>query len=559
MDVTTDREVDVLVVGSGAAGLTAAAVAASQGLEVLLLEKARLFGGTTAVSGGGLWIPMNRHMSEVGLDDSREEALEYARACASHSEDDDLVVALVDHGALMVDYLEDHLGVELQPWPAGGGTLDYRPWLRGARHGGRPLCSQRVEREPLGEWGDRIRMGRAGSWHMNPTDYYRNRVHLMSAEDSPPTYASDPNAPVEAFANGTALAAQLVRSCLSSGVEFQGATRVERLLVEDGRVVGAVAVTSGESVRVLTRGGVVLATGGYGANEELVNRWLHRPIMYTCEVETNEGDGHLMGMEIGAAVSGLGDAWWMPHMALGEGPTGLLNTAGTREDRILPHTMLVNSRGRRFVNEAMNYYDVAEALGLKIGATERNWPAWFIFDQQGVDRYAMLAWRVTPAASGHWLFSSDSVAGLAKQIGVPATELEETVDRFNRFAESGEDRDFGRGSTEWDLAWGDPAHGPNPCLGTVAKPQFYAMRLLPGALATRGGLRITPNAEVLSVRGQKIAGLYAAGNCSNGAVPGAYVGPGATIGAAMTFGFLAALHLAQNRQPTATSVHRGRC
>jgi 3-oxosteroid 1-dehydrogenase len=218
---------------------------------------------------------------------------------------------------------------------------------------------------------------------------------------------------------------------------------------------------------------------------------------------------------------------------------GIVNAAGSREDRILPHTMIVNGRGRRFMNEAVNYYDAGESFGTKVGAAPRNYPAWMLFDQQGVERYALLAWKVPDEGTAEWLKVGQTLEELGAELDIDPAALAQSVERFNGFARSGKDEDFGRGDDPWDKAWGDPESKPNPCLGTLEKAPFYAIPIYPGALATRGGLRVDASGRVLSaLSAEPIAGLYAAGNCSNGGPAGTYPGPGATIGAAMTFGYI---------------------
>jgi 3-oxosteroid 1-dehydrogenase len=203
--------------------------------------------------------------------------------------------------------------------------------------------------------------------------------------------------------------------------------------------------------------------------------------------------------------------------------------------------MMVNPAGKRFMNEAVNYYDAGESFGNKVGAAPRDYPAWLLFDQQGVERYAVLAYKMPPGDRPAWLHVAESVEDLAASIDIDPSVLRASIERFNGFARSGVDEDFHRGENPWDVAWGDPEHGPNRSLGTLEKPPFYAVPVFPGAIATRGGLRVDDRARVLSARdGRPIPGLYASGNCSNATAAGAYAGPGATIGPAMTFGYLAA-------------------
>ena len=536
-------EVDLVVVGSGAAGLAGALVAAIGGARVVVLEKADLLGGTTAMSGGGAWIPCNPHMGDVGVDDSRDDALTYLRACAGDTAEPGHLEALVDNGADMIRLLESRTEMRFQAWPPVGATIDYRPWLPGARHGGRNLESMSIALSDLGEWGPKVRTEpRLRSEH-NLLGYYADRQHLSPPPSTPPAPVPDG---VDTYWRGTALVGNLLRNCLANGVEVHTATPVTGLIVEGGRVVGVRAERAGEAVE-LRASHVLLATGGYTNNEELKRLWLTTPIDYTCDVSSNQGDGHLMGMEVGAQLAGMGDAWWMPHTPIGE-DEGVVNAAGTREDRALPHTLMVNSTGKRFMNEAVNYYDAGESFGKKVGAAPRNYPAWLLFDQQGVERYAILAWKVPRGERPAWFHQADSIEELAAAIEIDPSALAATIERFNGFARSGVDDDFHRGENPWDRALSDPGHRPNPSLGTVEEPPFYAVPMYAGAISTRGGLRVDASARVLSVRGVPIPGLFAAGNCSNASASGAYCGPGATIGAAMTFAYLAGRQVAATIQ-----------
>jgi 3-oxosteroid 1-dehydrogenase len=210
--------------------------------------------------------------------------------------------------------------------------------------------------------------------------------------------------------------------------------------------------------------------------------------------------------------------------------------------------MIVNPAGKRFMNEAVNYYDAGESFGNTVGAAPRNYPAWVLFDQQGVEKYAVLAYKIPPGELPEWLHTADTVEALATSIGIDPATLVATVERFNEFARTGVDEDFHRGENPWDMAWGDPKNQPNRCLGTLEKAPFYATPIYPGAIATRGGLRIDAQGRVLSARnGEPIPGLYASGNCSNGSATGAYAGPGATIGPAMTFSYLVGRQVAADR------------
>lgn len=526
---------DFVVLGSGAAGLTGALVAAIGGASVTVLEKAELVGGTTAISGGGAWLPNTRHLSDVGLEDTPEAALTYLRSMACGTGDDTHLVSLIEHAPEVVEFLEDQAGIPFQIWPAIGGCIDYRPWLPGAKLGGRTVEVLGISLSELGDWKDRIRVDPALRSSNNLLDYYSQMHHLFPMPAGP----SEPLPEcVDTYWRGTALAVRLLKACLDREVDVRTSTRAIELILEGGRVVGVKAEHDGQC-HEFRAPHLLVATGGFTHNEELKRLWLTRPIDYTCDVETNEGDGHLMAMAAGAQMAGIGDAWWMPHTPLGRAGQPV-NAGGTREDRILPHTLMVNEAGQRFMNEALNYYDAGEAFGRRSGPGPRNFPAWLVFDQEGVDRYGVLAYKVPPEDERpEWFHAADTIRDLARSINVEPDAMQLTIERFNGFARSGLDTDFGRGESEWDRAWGDPNNTPNPSLGTIDRSPFYAVPIYPGAVSTRGGLRVDDIGRVLSAKsGEPIPGLYGAGNCSNGSAAGGYAGPGATIGPAMTFGYL---------------------
>lgn len=552
-------QTDLVVIGSGGAGLTGALTAAIGGLRVTVLEKTELLGGTTAVSGGTVWVPNNHHEPEAGVADSPEDALTYVRACVGDAGDPTHIDAIALRSAEAIRFLEERGGLEFLPMPAGGGSMDYRPWLPGAKIGGRALTPAETTLEPLGDQARLLRIVPTSAWTFDPRDYISERMHLDApGTDRPgaslfsPPPANDGTAALPvSLGRGSALIAQLIRGCLAHGVEYHVGTRAQQLLIDDARVIGVRTISDDGSVTMFHASvGVIVATGGYSHDEALRRLWLSRKIQRSCELDTNSGDGHLMGMAIGAQTAGMGDAWWMPHVPLGA-DNQAVNTAGSREDRSLPHTIMVNATGRRFMNESVNYHDVGEYFDSVVGGFHSNFPAWLVFDQQGVEKYAALDWKVPSGSepTPDWLKSGRTVGELADSMGVSASALEATVARFNEFATSGTDEDFHRGESEWDRAWGDHRHTPNPSLGSLERGPFYAARIYAGTLSTRGGLRVDTDGRVHSAAtGEPIAGLYAAGNCSNGGPASTYPGPGATLGAALTFGYLAGLHAATKKQ-----------
>jgi 3-oxosteroid 1-dehydrogenase len=359
-------------------------------------------------------------------------------------------------------------------------------------------------------------------------------------------YAERPDA-FSHVAGGTALVVQLLRGCLENGVQLVVDAPLRELLVEDGRVVGARIERDGELVDLRARRGVLVATGGFAQNAEMKRAYFDRHLDLSCEIKPNQGDGQRAGAAAGAQLANMGDAWWMPMVDLGDNATAETEAFSVREARCLPHTMCVDHGGRRFINESLNYYNFCEGFGIKRGVTAPR-TAWLVFDAQARAKYSMFngAPPPPPGKPRSWLHEAATLEELAATIGVDPATLVATTERFNGFARTGRDLDFDRGEGKFDIAWGDPAHEPNPALGPIEQGPFYAVELRPGALATKGGLKINPRAEVLSAAdGQPIEGLYAAGNASAGPVPYAYPGPGSTLGAGMTFGYIAAQAMAE--------------
>jgi succinate dehydrogenase/fumarate reductase flavoprotein subunit len=298
---------------------------------------------------------------------------------------------------------------------------------------------------------------------------------------------------------------------------------------------------------------VLLAAGGFARNEEMIKRLLNRPLNYSCSAPTNEGDGLRMGLAVGAQLSNIADAWWIPLVAVRSEPDIQgIDALHCRTERALPHSIVVNARGRRFVSEPKNYYDFTEAFGSRQAGTP-NLPAWLIFDQWFKDRYPVLA-SAPPPPEGElppWLTRAGSLEELARTVGIDPAGLAATVEAFNANARRGIDPEFGRGESTWDLEWGDPEHKPNPSLGPVEMPSFYAIELHPGAFDTKGGLRINERGQVRSASRDEapIPGLYSAGNNAAGSVPQGYVGPGATLGPALTFGYIVGLQIGAAVRP----------
>lgn len=545
-----DRVVDVLVLGSGAAGMSAAIAARDGDSEVLVIEKAPLIGGTTAVSGGVIWIPLNRHMAAAGISDTREEALEYIRRLTLGSEPDpDLLEVYVDRAHEVVDYLEEKTPLRLtivRPY-----TDYYADLPGGKREGGRSLESAPFDaKESLGEWSPKVRTSPHLAW-----------LTLNEGADA----VTGGKVPVELAAQrerddirviGSALIASLFRGLLDRGVEVLTATRADQLVTHDGAVVGVMVERDGRRQLIGARRGVVIATGGFEWNKDMVKTFVGEPIE-PLSPPYNEGDGIRMAMEAGAALANMRAFWGQPALL---DPT--LEFEGERlmqmgAARGIPGVVVVNRDGERFVNEAVAYQDFPKSVSVfdPVAITRPNREHWMVFDQRVKDAASVLPSVAAGQPAPDWISRGETLRELAESAGIDPDGLEATIERWNASVAAGEDSDFGRG-TVWFEAF--TTGGPTrQALQPVVEAPFYAMPLYQGALGTSGGAWITADGQVRDMRGGTIAGLYAAGNASACVLGDSYPGAGATLGPALTFGFLAGRHAARQEDrslPAATAV-----
>jgi succinate dehydrogenase/fumarate reductase flavoprotein subunit len=541
-----DLEVDVVVLGTGAAGMTAALAAHEGGARVALLEKSALVGGTTAVSGGVVWVPNNHHLANVGIDDSRDEALVYIRRLADGRSEDALIERFVDTAPEMLAWVEKQTSLR---FAALARYPDYHPEFAGGKPGGRSLDPGLFDANELGAWKPKLRRSPVfGMTAMSVTE--ATDWGVFSKPLKLPFKVLGERYAKGYVCYGGALAGRLLKALLERSIEPLLAHQARELLVEEGRVAGVRAEHDGREVFVRARRGVVLASGGFEWNRALAAQFLGGVVTHPNSPPTNDGDGLRMAMTVGADLANMSEAWWCPSLVIpGEEYDGRQLHRGDFATRSMPHTIIVNRRGRRFVNEAQNYNDLMKAFfAFEPNAYERpNLPAWLVFDHAYLEKYALMTLMPGQAAPD-WLERADTLDDLAHKIGVDARGLAQTVDRFNGFAVEGVDRDHGRGESLYDRFYGDPDHTPSPNLGTIAKKPFYALQVHPGAIGTKGGARVNADAQVLRADGTTIAGLYAAGNAMAGVTGPGYPGAGATIAAAMTFGFLAGRHSASTTE-----------
>ena len=560
---------DVIVVGAGAAGLSAAITAAAQGLTTVIIEKSPYWGGSTSRSGGGVWIPNNSVLKRDGVDDTPERAREYVKAIIGEHAREDRIDAYIDRGPEALDFLMKHAPLDLE-WVKN--YSDYYPEAPGGRLGGRSVEPRPFDARALGDDLDTL--------HPQYTKAPLNMVVLQSDYRWLNTGIRHWRGPArmakvggrffwarsrgkKLIAMGAALAAELLLGVRQAGVPLRLNTGLVDLLTDDGRVVGVRAESGGQQFDIRAEKGVILACGGFERNVEMRRKYQREPIGsdWTTGAPSNTGDGINAGIKIGAAVSLMDDAWWGPTIPLPRGPWFALS------ERSVPGTFIVNMRGERFMNESLPYVEaVHQMYGGEFGQGDgpgENVPAWLIFDQTCRNRYLFAGINARQPLPKKWFDSgvvvkADTISELADKIGVPADTLTTTTERFNGFAKSGVDADFHRGESGYDHYYGDITNQPNPSLGPVRKAPFYAVKMVPGDLGTKGGIDTDASGRALRPDGSVIEGLYAAGNTSAPVMGHTYAGPGATIGPALVFGYLAALDAAANTgQATPTSTTAG--
>ncbi len=544
-----EHDADVVIVGSGAAGLVAGLVVAERGLRAVVLEKSDRVGGSSGLSGGGLWIPANPLMRVAGVPDSVEQARRYLQAVigdAGPASSPQRREAFLRTGPELVAFLR-RAGLRLV---RSGGYPDYHPDQPGASVRGRCVEARVFDGRRLGHWLEQLRI-RPGAVAL--PFYNRELPRLGLARRTVKGFLTAVNVRLvrrfgrtllrqAPLTGGASLVGQLLHLNLRRATEVWLECPVVELIVREDRVVGVVAERGGRRLRIGATRGVLLAAGGFARNDDMRQQYHPHPVSATWSMAapTDSGDGIRAGMAVGAATALMDDAWWGPALLL---PGGI--AVFTLRERSFPGSIIVDHNGERFMNESASYVECGHRIyerNEKVPAI----PAWLVIDDKHRRRYPFVMLRPgrtpdTIIESG-FLRRAGSLAELASQIGVDPQGLATTVQRFNRFAVAGRDEDFHRGDTAYDRFYGDPRVAPNPNLATIDTPPYYASAIYPGDLGTKGGLLTDEHARVVRTDGTPIPGLYAAGNTTASVMGRTYPGPGCTLAAACVFAFLGARH-----------------
>ncbi len=564
---------DVLVAGSGAAGFAAALTARLHGLDVVMVEKEPLFGGTTAYSAGVVWIPLNHHQEAAGIAERRDDALTYLTAHVGNRLDRAKAEAFVDHAAVMLDVFEREGFVSYE---LAATWADYHPDEPGASQGGRSLVPNEYDGRKLGPWFERLRPALATMMPLGGMMVGRNDLpHVFRMTQSAKSalhvarmvarHARDrlSHSRGTRLVNGNALIARLAVSAFARGIPLWLSSPMVALVSDAGRIAGAIVEREGARVRVEARRGVVLACGGFPANDALKRQVYAHLAAGKNHIQLpppgNTGDGLRLAQSAGGRFYDEvhQPAAWTP-VSLVPQPDGSTIPFPHFFERGKPGYISVDRRGRRFVNEARSYHVFVPAMI----ETCRNDPvveAWIVCDHRAIRRFGLGAlgpapMRVAPFLRSSYIRRGDTIRDLARACGIDAEGLDCTVAAFNAPARCGEDPEFQRGSDAYQRFNGAPGHAPNPCIAPLETPPFYAVRVVPGELGTFAGIATNAHAQVVGSDGQPIAGLYAVGNDAASVMGGTYPAAGITIGPAMTFGYIAARHVAGLLDPVATKV-----
>ena len=546
-----DASYDLVVVGSGAAGLTAGLTAKLQGMKSLVIEKTDRYGGASAISGGALWIPNNHIIKGAGVPDTHELARQYLDSTIGDRVPEELKEAYITRGPEMLRFLYNK--TKHMRFQYAKGYSDYYPEKPGGLSQGRSIEPLIFDLTKMGSLANSMRRATLSTKGFTMNSYEFHKVNMITRTLKGKTTALKLGARLvkskvtksDPVALGEALIARLRLSLAEANGELWLSTAFKDFIMCKGRVIGIIVERDGQELKIEAKKGVVLSSGGFSHNQTLREKYLPSPTnaAWTSSPEGQTGDILEPGVKIGATLDLMDKVWGAPSVIDPQGHPFFLVA-----DRGVPNMIVVDSAGQRFVNEAAPYHEFVDTMYKHQEVTQQAVPSWILIDASAKSRYIFTGLFPGQAFPKSWFEhgvakSAETIEELAKQMEVPAENLVATVNRFNDFARNGHDDDFYRGDSAYDNYYGDPTL-PNPNLAEIKKAPFYALRLYPGDIGTKGGLVVDEYARVIKENGEPIEGLYASGNCSASIMGETYPGPGATIGPGMTLSFVATAHMA---------------
>lgn len=546
-----DASFDVVVVGSGAAGLTAGLTAKLQGLKSVVIEKTDRYGGASAISGGALWIPNNHVIKGEGVLDTHELARQYLDSTIGDRVPEALKEAYITRGPEMLRFLYNR--TNHMRFRYAKGYSDYYPEKLGGLSQGRSIEPLIFDLTKMGSLANHMRRATLSTKGFTMNSYEFHKVNMITRTFKGKTTAlklgmrlvKSKVTKSKLVALGEALVARLRLSLAEANGELWLSTVFIDFIMNNGRVVGVIVERDGQEQRIEAKRGVVLSSGGFSHNQALREKYLPAPTnaAWTSSPMGQTGDIIEPSVKIGATLDLMDKVWGAPSVIDPQGQPFFLVA-----DRGVPNMMVVDSAGQRFVNEAAPYHEFVDTMYKHQEETKQAVPSWILIDAAAKSRYIFTGLFPGQAFPKSWydhgiVKSAETIEDLARQMNVPVESLVETVDRFNIFAQNGHDDDFYRGDSAYDNYYGDPTL-PNPNLAEFKKAPFYALHLYPGDIGTKGGLVVDEFARVVKKDGQPIEGLYASGNCSASIMGETYPGPGATIGPGMTLSYVATTHMA---------------
>jgi succinate dehydrogenase/fumarate reductase flavoprotein subunit len=561
-----EAEYDVVVVGTGASGMSAAVTAAHEGLKVLVVEKAEVYGGTTARSGGWLWIPGTKLATEQGLHEPQGAARSYLEHEASTHFDGARVDAFIENGPKAIDFFTSKTCVQFDMPPV---FPDYHAEAPGGLPGGRSMVTRPFDARELGQrvkqlappvpeltvFGMMLGSGKE-LWHFLRAFKSFESFFYVAKRFAGHFLDVLIHGRGMTLTNGNALAGRLAKAAMDLNIPVRLSTPVKKLIVDGDRVVGVTVIQDGAQVDIRVNRGVVLACGGFPFDiERRKQLFPHAPTgreHFTPSPELNTGDGLRLGESVGGWVDPTipNAAAWCPT-SVSKRSDGTQGVMPHFIDRAKPGVIAVTKNGRRFGNEALSYHDFIQNL-VKACKNESEVTCWIVCDHAHLREYGMGAVAPFPLPIGKHLKSGylkrgNSLEALASIIGVPAAALKEEVETFNRDAVTGVDTKFGKGSTAYNRYQGDSMVKPNPCMAPIQQGPFYAIKIVVGEIGTFAGLATDANCQVLTKDKQAVKGLYAVGNDAASIMGGNYPGAGITLGPALTFGYVVGKTLAQSQ------------